>query len=205
MNQTKINVGDWLAAARKRLAANHPSAAIETQAILAWVTGKPRSTLLAHPESILTLDQKQVADNALDRLIQGIPLPYITGTQEFYGLSFRVSPAVLIPRPETELLVETALQAMKSHPSPVQALDVGTGSGAIAVSLAVCNSAIHVTALDISPAALEIARCNALQHNVEQRILYLHENLTNNVQGRFDLVCANLPYIPTETTLQLDV
>ncbi|HQM65960.1 MAG TPA: peptide chain release factor N(5)-glutamine methyltransferase, partial [Anaerolineaceae bacterium] len=131
------------------------------------------------------------------RLKQGEPLPYLTGRQEFFGLCFEVSPAVLIPRPETELLVETALRWLRSHPTANKAMDVGTGSGCIAVSLAVNAPTLHIVATDISAEALVIAQRNAQLHHVDDRITFQEADLISADLGRFDLICANLPYVPT--------
>ena len=165
--------------------------------LLAYITGKPQTWILTHPEAELSATQQAKLAALIARLKQGEPLPYLTSKQEFFGLSFEVSPAVLIPRPETELLVETALYWLRRHPTATNALDVGTGSGCIAVSLAVNLPALQIIATDISAEALLIAQRNAQFHQVEDRITCQEADLISADLGRFDLICANLPYVPT--------
>lgn len=133
----------------------------------------------------------------VERRLKREPVAYITGEKEFMSLMFKVNRDVLIPRPETELLVEEAIGC-----KPVRVLDIGTGSGAIAVSLAYCLPESRVWAVDISPKALEIARFNACRHNAADRVSFLAGNLGDPLHpgefnGFFDLITANLPYIPT--------
>ncbi len=165
--------------------------------LLSHVLEQPQTWILAHNEAALSATQQAKLTALIARLKQGVPLPYLTGRQEFFGLSFEVSPAVLIPRPETELLVETALRWLRSHPAANSAVDVGTGSGCIAVSLAVNTSTLHIVATDISAEALAIAQRNAQIHHVEDRITFQEADLISADLGRFDLICANLPYVPT--------
>ncbi len=139
-----------------------------------------RATLLAHPDDELTSDQLYRYQQSIHRRLQHEPVQYITGQQEFYGLTLRVTPAVLIPRPETELLVESVLarlpqDELKTH--PVSIADVGTGSGAIAIALAVHLPEAHITALDLSTEALHIAQLNAENHHVAHRIRFLQSDL----------------------------
>ncbi|MCJ7696306.1 MAG: peptide chain release factor N(5)-glutamine methyltransferase [Anaerolineaceae bacterium] len=131
------------------------------------------------------------------RLLSGEPLPYITGIQAFYGLDFEVSPGVLIPRPETELLVEVAQDWLQEHPDCRHATDIGTGSGNIAVCLADEFPDLRVHAIDISPKALRIAQVNAKKHKVSKQISFQLADLRKMGKQKFDLVCANLPYIPS--------
>ena len=165
--------------------------------LLSHVLEQPQTWILAHSEAELSATQQAKLTALIARLKQGEPLPYLTGRQEFFGLSFEVSPAVLIPRPETELLVETALRWLRSHPTANSVVDVGTGSGCIAVSLAVNTPTLHIVATDISAEALIIAQRNAQIHHVEDRITFQEADLISAELGRFDLVCANLPYVPT--------
>jgi release factor glutamine methyltransferase len=181
----------------QRLAAQTETPALEAQVLLAHCLGLPREWLLAHPESELTDSQAAAFEVLLVRLINEEPLPYLLGRWEFYGMQFAVDPAVLIPRPETELLVETALEWLRTHPDRRRAADVGSGSGCIAVSLAANLPDLQVTAVDLSPAALDLARCNAERHAVTGCILFLQGDLLSEVKGVFDLICANLPYIPS--------
>jgi release factor glutamine methyltransferase len=130
----------------------------------------------------------------LERRLSGEPSAYITGHREFYGLDFKVNPNVLIPRPESELLVEAALAIAKNHPISIIA-DIGTGSGAIAVSLAVNLPQAKIYAADISAAALEIARLNCRQHGVSGRVRLLEGNLLEPLPEPVDIIVANLPYV----------
>ena len=165
--------------------------------LISHVLKQPQTWILAHPEAELSTAQRAELTALVARLKQGEPLPYLTGRQEFFGLSFEVSPVVLIPRPETELLVETALSWLRSHPTANSAVDVGTGSGCIAVSLAVNTPTLHIVATDISAEALTIAQHNAQIHHVEEHITFQKADLISAELGQFDLICANLPYVPT--------
>ena len=165
--------------------------------LLSHVLKQPQTWILAHSEAALSATQQAKLTALIARLKQGEPLPYLTGRQEFFGLSFEVSPAVLIPRTETELLVETALKWLRLHPAANSAVDVGTGSGCIAASLAVNTPTLHIVATDISAEALTIAQHNAQIHHVEEHITFQKADLISAESGRFDLICANLPYVPT--------
>lgn len=173
-------------------------------ALMAHVFQKPKTWLLAHPEEKMTGSQLDLFNNLLARLEEGEPLPYLTGEQEFYGLDFEISPAVLIPRPETELLVENALNWLKNHPLARRAVDIGSGSGAIAVSLLKNCPDLQISAIDISTEALKIAQINAQKHQVDDRIRFHHASLLSNFEGEIDLLCANLPYIPTDKLKQVN-
>ncbi len=165
--------------------------------LLAHVLQKPKTWVLAHPETHLNPDQKAHLEGLVSRLQAGEPLPYLTGKQAFFGLNFAVSPAVLIPRPETELLVEEALAWLDAHPDAKSALDVGTGSGCIAISLATRKPWLAITATDLSPDALEIAKQNAETYQVRAQTTFEQADLLPFGDQSFDLVCANLPYIPS--------
>lgn len=197
---------------------------LERQVLLAHVTGKSRSWVLARPKASLTPEQEQALETAIRQREAGVPLPYLLGHWEFFGLDFNVSPEVLIPRPETELLIETALAWARTHPplGPCyRFIDIGTGSGIIPVSLAVHVPSAEITATDISPAALAIARQNAEKHGVEGRVRFekadlLEHSIFDNSSIRlsnieysntrtFDILTANLPYIPTETLKTLEI
>ncbi|GAA5343233.1 MAG: peptide chain release factor N(5)-glutamine methyltransferase [Anaerolineaceae bacterium] len=172
--------------------------------LLSYVLEQPQTWILANPEAELSTAQRAELTALVARLKQGEPLPYLTGRQEFFGLSFEVSPVVLIPRPETELLVETALSWLRSHPAANSAVDVGTGSGCIAISLAANTPTLHIVATDISTEALAIAQGNAQFHHVEDRIAFRQADLIPKELGRFDMICANLPYIPTRKLAEVN-
>ncbi len=172
--------------------------ALDASVLLARLTSKPRSWILAHPELTLTPAQQTQLTESLTRLQNGEPFPYVLGAWEFFGLEFEVSPAVLIPRPETELLVEKAIIWAQNHPALRRIADIGTGSGAIAISLAKHLPQVRILATDISPQALQIAQRNAAHHGVEQQIDFMECDLLPQTSN-LEILCANLPYIPTAT------
>jgi release factor glutamine methyltransferase len=186
-----------------RLSLKSDSASLDAQALLAHVLGVERAHLLAHPEGDLTPQQHTQYDGLVERLVQGEPLAYILGRRAFYDRELAVSPAVLIPRPETELLLEQALAFVKQHPQAV-VVDVGTGSGALAVTLAAHAPQAQVYATDISADALAIAR-----HNAEGlKVTFFQGNLLQPMIEHLisiDLLVANLPYIASADLTHLDV
>jgi release factor glutamine methyltransferase len=202
---TAISSGAWLEQTRRQLGSAHEQAGLETQLLLSHVLSKPRGWLLAHPDFELGLDQIERLQFLLERLADGEPLPYLIGHWEFYGIDFVVGPEVLIPRPETELLVEQALQRVQSSPRALRAVDIGTGSGCIAISLARHCAAMRILAIDISQAALRIARQNVVRQVVQNQVSLLQADLLSASAGPFDLLCANLPYIPSATLAGLEV
>ena len=173
----------------------------DLQVLLAHTLGVSRTQLLANPSAAVSPAHLAQFVGARVRLQAGEPLPYLIGEWEFYGASFAVSPAVLIPRPETELLVEHALRLVREG---ARVADVGTGSGCIAVALALHNQTIALTASDISADALQVARTNAQRHAVAARIQFAHAHLLHGL-GSFDLICANPPYLTTQDAAQLAV
>lgn len=171
--------------------------------LLSHTLKQPKTWVLTHPQHQLTADENHTLEANLKQLLQGVPLPYILGEWAFYGRTFKVTPDVLIPRPETELLVEEAIEMARRLDHPL-IVDVGTGSGAIAISLAAELPDAAVIATDLSLQALLVARENAQQHG-QRRIAFVCANLLEPFSGRFDLICANLPYIPRPTLDQLSV
>lgn len=172
--------------------------------LLAHVLKRPKTWLLAHPEVHLSKAQTEQLEGLLQRLEAGEPLPYLLGIQEFFGLEFEVESSVLIPRPETELLVETALNWLKAHPSARKGLDVGTGSGCIAISLVSNWTDLQMLATDLSEASLNVAQKNAKNHNSADRIKFVQCNLLPDDLQPVDLICANLPYIPTKKLVEVN-
>ena len=172
-----------------------------------------RAYLYAHPERELSAEELQRYDEAVSRRTTGLPAQYITGHQEFWGLDLIVTPAVLIPRPETEHVIETVLALARSdergRPSPhdLRIVDVGTGSGAIALALAKEFPGAEIHATDISPDALEIARANAARHDLSSRVSFHHTDLLAGLPGKFDVVISNPPYVgeSEEDCVQLEV
>ncbi len=170
------------------------SARIEAQCLLQAVLQVNRAYLLTHPEQMLS-DAQQARFNALfERRLSGEPIAYLRGEREFYGLTFQVSPATLIPRPETELLVEQALQRIPQL-GICRVLDLGTGSGAIALSIAHARPYAEVVAVDISPAALEVAQINVHQLKLGNVRLLQSDWFTALRGERFDIIVSNPPYI----------
>jgi release factor glutamine methyltransferase len=171
--------------------------------LISRTLNKTKSWVLAHGEYRLTPEEIQKLEDNLNKYLQGVPLPYLLGEWDFYGRRFLLTPEVLIPRPETELLVELAASFGKQKGS-LSIIDVGTGSGIIAVTLAAELPCARVIAVDISMAALKIARKNAQLHH-QERITFIQSDLMSPIKGQFDLICANLPYIPSETLKSLEV
>lgn len=202
---TRINCGEWQKKTLTSLQGKTEFPYTETMVLLSFVMNQKKEWLLAHPEEIISDDQEAQLNHLILRLVDGEPLPYLTGIQAFYGLDFHVSPDVLIPRPETELMVEEAIQWLEEHPNRRSAIDIGTGSGAIAVTLAdqVCD--LQLTAVDLSLDALQVAQSNAQKYGAADRITFLESDFFSNVNGRYDLIAANLPYIPTSTLEKLSV
>jgi release factor glutamine methyltransferase len=167
----------------------------DAELLLLRIVGRDRAFLLTHPDTPLNIDQAVQYDEWLRRRAAHEPIQYILGEQEFFGLTFAVTPDVLIPRPETEHLVEALLERVP-HDRALRIVDVGTGSGAIAVALAHALPHAEVTALDISEAALSVARRNAETHRVAERMRFLKSDLLSAVAGeRFDAVVSNPPYV----------
>ena len=187
------------------------TSALDASVLLAHILGKPRAWVLAHPELTLTLEQQDQLNNALEQLGKGKPLPYVLGHWEFFGLEFEITPDVLIPRPETELLVEKAITWLKQSKVRRTVADVGTGSGIIAISIAMNVADSKILATDISHNALQVAKSNARKFNVIDRINFVECDILPTRPGslsteeHFDLLCANLPYIPTATLQKLPV
>lgn len=196
-------VGSWLEYSRSVLIPASENPAIEAQMIASHVLSKPRSWLMAHPEFVLDDSTQQALNSNLNSVVNGYPFAYITGEREFFGRRFEIRPGLLVPRPETELLVETAIQWMKMHPTRRAVVDVGCGSGCIAVTLAAEIRDAQIDAIDIDPLAVQITHQNAQLHGVSRRINAVQGNLLINSQGTYDLICANLPYIPSGTLLNL--
>jgi release factor glutamine methyltransferase len=167
---------------------------IEAERLLAHVLHKARTTLLAHPDLELTPQQASEYACLVDRRSEGTPLPYLIGEIEFYGLAIEVTPDVLIPRPETELLVELALNRLSTIVDP-RVVEVGTGSGCIAVALAIAAPALHLYATDLSCAALAVARHNAERHGVVERIAWIRADLLTAMGAAIDLIVSNPPYV----------
>jgi len=185
--------------------------ALDASVLLAHILRKRRTWVLAHPDLTLTTEQQNQLNESLAQLESGEPFPYVLGHWEFFGIDFDITPDVLIPRPETELLVEKAIAWLQASPTTRTVADIGTGSGAIAISIAVNVPHANILATDISKKALEVAKKNAQKSGVEQRIELVECDLlpskpeSFSAERHLDLICANLPYIPTETLYTLPV
>ena len=176
-----------------------PAARRDAELLLLHATGLSRAALLTHPDRELTAAQSADYRDAVKRRAQQEPIQYIMGVQEFFGRPFRVSPAVLIPRPETEHLVEVVLAL---RPAPQRILDVGTGSGILAITLALELPDAIVVATDISTAALVVARANAATLGAEKRIRFVESDLFASIAAqRFDCIVSNPPYVPSGEAL----
>ena len=186
--------GCLLAQAESALAPVSDTPRLDAELLLAACAGLGRAFLRAFPERIVGAPAKAAFEDMIRRRLTGFPVAYLLGHQEFYSLELSVNPAVLIPRPETELLVERAVSALLPLESP-RVLDLGTGSGAIAIALKLHCPAAELTALDISEAALEVAKANARRHRATIRWLLSDWFSALEPGERFDLVVANPPYV----------
>ncbi|MCJ7604668.1 MAG: peptide chain release factor N(5)-glutamine methyltransferase [Dehalococcoidales bacterium] len=190
-----MNLGQTLNDTRKELEQNGiEDASLEAEVLVRHVLGIDRATLYAQPEHDVSFVEAEHLQKMVIRRISGEPSAYITGHREFFGHDFIVSPGVLIPRPETELLVELAI-GRYAGAQYTSVADIGTGSGAIAVSLALKIPGIVVYATDISASALNTARENAKKHGVADRIIFREGDLLEALPEPVDLICANLPYV----------
>lgn len=198
--------GELRAAFRAAIArleeSNVPSAALAAELLLMHVLGRDRAWLYAHPEYELSRDETAAYEQLIAHRAEGLPTQYLTGRQEFWGLEFELGPGVLIPRPETEHVVEVALARLGARRSePLRIADVGTGSGCIAIALARELPLAEIVATDISPQALDYARRNAERHGVSRRIQLIETNLLDACldsglpRNCFDLIVSNPPYV----------
>ena len=192
------SIAATIAQATSRLASGpHPERVrLDAETLLLHLLDTNKAWLLAHADEEVAPATAKRYNDRIERRFHGEPIQYIAGVCEFYGLPFRVTTDVLIPRPETEHLVEKAiaLAATWNHPHIV---DVGTGSGAIAIALAHALPKAQITAVDLSPAALDVARDNAERNHVSTRIRFLPSDLLMGFENhRFDLIVSNPPYVP---------
>jgi release factor glutamine methyltransferase len=188
-------VKEYLARSRERLAGENISDhSIESELLLRQALSVSTIELYLLYDGELTLTQQQTAEELIQRRLSGEPSAYIRGEQDFYGLEFYVRPSVLIPRPETELIVEKAIHLAEAFSSPIIA-DIGVGSGVIAVTLAKYLPLAEIFAIDISRRALDIARLNAERHGLANRIVFLHGSFFSPLTATFDILVANLPYV----------
>lgn len=199
-------LGELLSDARARIAGSSSSASLDAQLLMSHVLGVGRAHVIAHPERILTPDEAAHFRALVTRRAAGEPMAYIFGRRTFYDRDLLVSPAVLIPRPETELLVEIAIASEQARRADCTAADIGTGSGAIAVTFAAHVPHAVVYAVDVSVEALEIARRNSIENAVQVNLLrgdLLAPLIERSIT--VDILMANLPYIASDVVPQLDV
>lgn len=183
---------------------NIESPKLKARLLLQYVLNKKREQLIIYDNEQITQQQEKVYMQNLEKLIKGTPLQHITNSQEFMKMNFYVNNHVLIPRPDTEILVEEVIKIAKEYANPV-ILDLCTGSGAIAVSLAKYLPNAKVYASDISKKTLEVAKINAKNNEVENKIEFLESNLFEKIKNiKFDIIVSNPPYIRTEVIEGLD-
>jgi release factor glutamine methyltransferase len=171
-------------------------ARLEAEILLRHTLGISRVQLHLELERELHPNKETAYFQTLKHRLEGVPSAYITGEKEFYGRTFQVDKRVLIPRPETEHLIEKALRIARNYESPYIA-DIGTGSGAIAITLALELKDAYVYATDISAEALEVARNNAAEYRLEKRLMFYRGDLLESLPEMVDILTANLPYVPT--------
>ena len=195
-------INDWLADATRQLTnATIPSARLDSELILAHTLRKTRSYLHAHPEEALTERTVQIADARLSLRLERVPVAYIIGHKEFYGHQFSVNTATLIPRPESESLIELLKQVVPRNSSllnesPLRLIDVGTGSGALGITAKLLYPELEVTLSDVSRHALKVAEKNAL--TLEADVSVLQSNLLADYPFTANIIIANLPYVDPE-------
>lgn len=204
---------DWLSDATNRLVeVMVPSANLDAEIILAHAIGKDRTYLHAHPEQIISAAQLDTANVMLEKRLNRVPIAYIIGYKEFYGRQFITTPAVLIPRPESEAIIDILKEILLPTTYqllPTNLIDIGTGSGCLGITAKLEFPALNVTITDISTEALEVAKMNA--NALKAEILTLQSDLLQNYTEKADIIIANLPYVDkvwersTETNYEPDL
>ena len=183
---------------------NIENSTLKAKILLANILNVKKEYLLIHSEEEVKQEDKIKYENCIKELIKGKPLQYITNKQEFMGLNFYVDENVLIPQPDTEILVEKAIEIAETTQKN-KILDMCTGSGCIAISLAKKINNAQITAVDISNSALNVANKNAINNNVEKKIKFINSDIFNNIEEKFDIIVSNPPYIETETINKLEI
>lgn len=190
-----MTIGQALQQAAKRLSSNSSSPRLDVEVLLAHILGTPRASLLANYQQMLTTEQRDALQSLIERRSLGEPVAYLTGHKEFYGLDLFITPDVLVPRPETESVVDACIEALEDLDNS-QLADIGTGSGAIVMAVATHNSGVMASATDISQAAIEVANRNCERHGVADRVTLYTGHLLQPLVGKFNVIAANLPYVP---------
>lgn len=183
---------------------NIEDSTLKAKILLANILKVKKEYLLIYSEEEVKQEDKIKYENCIKELIKGKPLQYITNKQEFMGLNFYVDENVLIPQPDTEILVEKAIEIAETTQKN-KILDMCTGSGCIAISLAKKINNAQITAVDISNSALNVANKNAINNNVENKIKFINSDMFNNIEEKFDIIVSNPPYIETETINKLEI
>ena len=183
---------------------NIENSTLKVKILLANILNVKKEYLLIHSEEEVKQEDKIKYENNINELIKGKPLQYITNKQEFMGLNFYVDENVLIPQPDTEILVEKAIEIAETTQKN-KILDMCTGSGCIAISLAKNINSAQIIATDISNNALNVANKNAINNNVENKIKFINSDMFNNIEEKFYIIVSNPPYIETETISKLEI
>ena len=181
------------------------SARLDAEVLLATALGLRRLDLYLQFDRLLTETELSAYRALVARRAHGEPVAYLVGHKEFMALDFEVTPAVLVPNPDTEVLVQRAVALARETDRPFRVADIGTGSGCIAVAVAHYAPAAEVWATDISAEALEVAARNVAKHGLDSRVHLACGDLMEPLEGTFDLVCANLPYLPSTSRLATEV
>lgn len=196
-----MTAGEWLAAAEKQLnAANIWGARLDSQLLLAHVLNRPKEWLLAHPEEPLSQQQIAAANGLIQRRLGHEPVVHLTGTKEFYGLNFEITPDVLTPRAESEDMITWAIKLL---PRGGRVIDMGTGSGALIIALGKHRPDLELVATDVSGAALAVANRNAQRHGLN--ISFVQSDIWQSVTGTFDGILTNLPYLTDDADITEEV
>ncbi|GMQ78037.1 MAG: peptide chain release factor N(5)-glutamine methyltransferase [Anaerolineae bacterium] len=201
-----MNIDQALALGHKRLTGSD-SPDLDARLLLEYVTQANYSQLIAHPEKELNHSERRVYQELLLRAAAHEPIPYLLGSAPFYGSDFIVNPAVLIPRPETELIIDSVVDWARKNINESDnfyIVDVGTGSGCIAITLAGIFPNAQIEAIDISADSLEVAKANAIKYQVCHRINFLHGDLLIPITSNPNLIVANLPYVADDEWSTLD-